>query len=228
VEALASPERYVRREIVWALGQFGPETWKAAVPALVLALGDPDRKVCQGAIHSLGMMGRAAEPAIPALMVHVRNSHFLFSRLAAWALARIGPAAVPALVETLWAKDLFVRYEAMWSLGQMGAEARHAVPALRALLRSEGIRRTAKVQTPPPAESKLDPTAPVFLRPRQGTEDSFWVLLITTLGGIGPDAQEAVPELLQLLREAYGTIHVLAARALQQIDPTAAVQAGVA
>jgi len=53
---------------------------------------------------------------------------------AADALGRIGPAAVPSLVEALHSPDALVRLKAIEVLGRMGSDAHDAVPELIKLL----------------------------------------------------------------------------------------------
>jgi HEAT repeat protein len=54
--------------------------------------------------------------------------------VAADTLARIGPSAVPTLLETLRQQDPAMRLRAVEVLGRMGADAKAAVPALIPLL----------------------------------------------------------------------------------------------
>jgi HEAT repeat protein len=63
---------------------------------------------------------------------------------AADALARIGPAAVPALLEALHSPDPEVRAKAANVLGRMGPDARDSVPELIRLLDDpdERVRKT--------------------------------------------------------------------------------------
>lgn len=67
--------------------------------------------------------------------------------LAAEALSRIGPPAVPMLVEALGSPDLSVRKRALEVLLRMGPDAKQAVPALVALLEDddEELRKGAAV-----------------------------------------------------------------------------------
>jgi HEAT repeat protein len=53
------------------------------------------------------------------------------------ALTRLGPAAVPDLIQALTDDDWQVRNEAAVALGAIGPEAKAAVPSLIAVLQSE-------------------------------------------------------------------------------------------
>jgi HEAT repeat protein len=217
VEALKSPEAVVRQEAVWALQQLGPIAWKA-VPVLTMVLDDPDRVVCRGAVRALAAVGPAAHPAIPALARSLQASDMVLCRLAASALARIGIAAVPALLEALNGPDRYAGCEAAWALAQLGPGAQSAVPALVALLRSEAIPSLRRDIEPTLPASDQARTQPIWLHPRRGSDDAFWVQIIKTLAAIGPAARLAIPELRGLLDAGYGTIQLLASQALQQIE----------
>ena len=66
---------------------------------------------------------------------------------AAAALARLGPAAVPALSEALKDEDADVRGSAARALARIGPGAKAAAPALRAAMNDENadVRRSAAV-----------------------------------------------------------------------------------
>jgi hypothetical protein len=221
IEALDHTDRHVRREAAGALGELGSAA-ASAVPALIRAIDDGDPKLSVRAIRALGCVGPAAVSAIPALVAILSGTHFVCTRQAAWALSQLGAPAVGPLVQVIAKGDLYARCEAMWALSQMGIEAREAVPVLTHLLRTFGLARLAKTVVPPEPPGTPDPTAAVLIRPRHGTDDSFWTMLITTLGEIGPDAWEAIPLLREVTRTGYGTAQILASRALERVAGTPA------
>jgi hypothetical protein len=100
--------------------------------------------------------------------------------LAAEALSRIGPPAVPMLVEALGSPDLSVRKRALEVLLRMGPDAKEAVPALVALLEDEDeeLRKGAAV-----ALGRIGPdSAPAVP-----------ALMKTMLGGAAPQSLPAEP-----------------------------------
>jgi HEAT repeat protein len=220
IESLRSKDKHVRREASWALAGLGPAA-EPAVPALAEAVLDSDRKLVHGAIRALGAIGPDAAPAIGHLLTVLTGSHFVEGRQAAWALGRIGAAAVPSLIHVIQTGDLYARAEAVWALTQMGPAARDAVGVLTNLLHERGVESTARQPSSSDIDHHAAPTATVVIRPRHGTEDAFWSTVITALGEIGPDAAEATPLLVHLREHGYGTIRVLAERALSRIDPAA-------
>lgn len=68
-------------------------------------------------------MAKAVEEFVTRLKDPDRDVRFE----AAWALGKIGPAAVPALTEALKDPQARVRSEAAWALGIMGPTAAAAV-----------------------------------------------------------------------------------------------------
>jgi HEAT repeat protein len=81
-----------------ALGDIGPEA-KAAIPALIKALGDQDVHVRILAANTLGDIGSEANEAVPALIKAPGDPEVLVRRHTAGALSRIGPEAKEALPE---------------------------------------------------------------------------------------------------------------------------------
>jgi HEAT repeat protein len=123
-----------------------------SVPALIRLLKDPDGALHGFAALALGNQGEAAAPAIPALIEALADPAagrlddgtlvaYLLTMPAAEALARIGPQAVPALLEALKAPR--TRGQALVALERMGPRARAALPALRDLLGSDDKRLRA-------------------------------------------------------------------------------------
>ena len=97
------PMRYEDSELaVWAFKVLGPKA-RAAVPALVRLLGDPDAFVRLNAARALSGLGPAATEAVPALIAAVcgatgsRWQDAALRDAAAAALGDIGPAAMPAI-----------------------------------------------------------------------------------------------------------------------------------
>jgi HEAT repeat protein len=89
---------------------------KAAIPALIKALGDTDAEVRSSAAWALEKMGPAAKDAVPALTKALRDVDANVRMYAAYALGDIGAAAKPAVqeLERLAEKDpdKFVRNSA--------------------------------------------------------------------------------------------------------------------
>jgi HEAT repeat protein len=106
----------------------------AAVPALVRRLGRPDAPDRVVAVRALGRIGPPARDAMPALRECARDDPAPFVRpQAALALALIGrgdPQAVAELVRLLGSAEEPDRVGAAFACRMLGADAKHAIPAL--------------------------------------------------------------------------------------------------
>ena len=129
IRALRDRDPKVRGGAARALETLGARA-KAAVPALIAALTDPeppdDPKPPRG--PSFDDWQREGEP---------RPSGYYA------ALCAIGPPAVPVLLERLNAPDRQARVVALRALGFLGDDAKSSVPRLIALLRDPDLRGEA-------------------------------------------------------------------------------------
>lgn len=118
----------------WAVRALAEIPGGGAIPLLIQALSDEDPQVCQCAALGLSKQpslldGRLAERVVPALIKSMSSKDALLARLAANALASIGAAAVPALLDLLvQPSPQPVRLEAARALALIGDT--RAIPAL--------------------------------------------------------------------------------------------------
>jgi hypothetical protein len=106
---------------------------KTSVPGLIRVVSSGDMWARYYAADALGRIGAPAAQAVPVLLEtrmdldpQVRNS-------ARDAIVRIGPGAIPHLVEALKSDDAFLRGEAVGFLEYFRGHARPAIPLLRKL-----------------------------------------------------------------------------------------------
>jgi HEAT repeat protein len=103
----------------------------ALVPVLTPLLDTPE---CWRAAYLLGEIGNRAAPAIPALARLLSEEHvprpFRTPPSSAFALGKIGSAALPELLVLLENKDVRIRMNALMALGFMGANGKEAIPQL--------------------------------------------------------------------------------------------------
>jgi len=198
IHSLGDPSPAARLTAAEALGNMGPIA-RQAVPALARATRDPDLSVRSAAIGALGGIGPFAEAALPELMTALLDGKTGLP-VASQALYRIGPAAVPPLIESLAAPDIEGRAHAV--LAKLGAVA---VPALKRALndprepvRSSAATTLARIVPPAPREAVKEPIAkliaamndPDLLRRERA---------IQAVGQRGAEAKDAVPALIKLL-----------------------------
>ncbi|MBC8243827.1 MAG: HEAT repeat domain-containing protein [Verrucomicrobia bacterium] len=140
ISELRQGDKVARREAARSLAQLGPKA-KPAVPALVKALDDDQEQVFFWAATALANLGPDAQEAAPELIKRLRRSNRRYRdqvRLrVVTALTRIGPAAVPQLIDALDDESESIRSGAARVLGNIGPDAREAAPRLSAQLADE-------------------------------------------------------------------------------------------
>lgn len=249
IEALADPAPKIRAETAVKLRELREQAC-SAVPALVVALRDPDTGVrarAAQAIHFIGPGGVEVDP-VPQLILALDDSEAEVRREAAGALDRAWPnvqRAIPKLIECLGdtvgnghgssasasyaLKDMARRgnseivvaalraelqrtkggpYGAISALRGIGPAARAALPELQPLLKhsDEQLRNAAAMAIGQIGGPPNDAVAAMVNELR----NDDWVRrerAARSLGGMGPVAAAAVPELIGLLenpaRQAY-------------------------
>ena len=109
------------------------------VPALISIVESESSDLQCEAAQALGRMGEEAETAIPTLTSLFRSGGCSDFGII-YSLANIGSAAVPVFIEALEDEDEDedIRIDAARGLGEIGEDARDAVPALIEALNQEG------------------------------------------------------------------------------------------
>ncbi len=133
---LSDPDPNVTSEAAHALAAIGPAA-KAAVPALIESLKTAEGKPLYAVVFALGSIGPDAKAADLPLLDIIKKHDDSLSVLSAWALLQIHGATersagilMPELVAGLSFPQAESRLAAAESLGQLGAFAKSAAPAL--------------------------------------------------------------------------------------------------
>jgi HEAT repeat protein len=164
--AMVESRSWARHLLGIALRELAP----LVVPDLVAAFRSGGRALRRRAAELLAEANHATE-ALPALVEALSDPDVELRCLATRALAGVGPAAVPALLDVLGRTESHtLQTEAVEVLGKIGPAAAPAVPALTQLL--------------------LHPP-----------DDHTLYFVIHTLGKIGPAAAAAVPALITALQD---------------------------
>ncbi|HET6410352.1 MAG TPA: HEAT repeat domain-containing protein, partial [Chthoniobacteraceae bacterium] len=133
-----------RRDASYFLQRLGPKA-KDALPALIKAIADEDKQVWSNSVAAIAAIGPDAKEAIPVLLEDLaskegqgrgRRNFDRSQRMfrSAHALSRIGPAAIPPLIQGLSSDDATLRAGSAKALGGMGTVANESIPALIANL----------------------------------------------------------------------------------------------
>lgn len=112
-----------------------PPSREKTVAELTASLNDPSPTVQVAALLKLSELGREGESAAPVALERLKSKDKSVRRHAALAVSRLArPAeAVPALTAALRDPDVEVRRQAAIGLGELGPEARTALPELEKL-----------------------------------------------------------------------------------------------
>lgn len=161
------------------------------------------------AYFGFNALGPLAKPAVPELIHQLRAPKARDRQSAASVLGLIAleaKEAVYPLITALKDENPAVQQTAVYALSSLGPGGKPAVPALLAMLRSEEDITWIKKLTQPAAAT----SAPggYALHP-----------IIYALGKIGPEAKEAVPELIEVLKAGEPFAQATAARSLAKIAP---------
>jgi len=202
IAALEDRDARVRHVAVLGIQYMGAKP-DAAVPVLCKLLSDRDDWVRGSALAALGSMGSKAKPAVSAFIATLRfgtNEHI------------VG-----------------IRGTAAWALGEVGPDARMAVPWLRQSLSDTNapMRLSAAIALWRISQDTnvVSVVIEQFDRNPQNRE------ILRALGEMGPLAKSAVPTLLKILGPPDPPwppyVQPLAREALKKIDPEAAANAGV-
>jgi HEAT repeat protein len=217
VSALSSGNERIVDQAAGALGAIGAPA-RSAVPPLRHLLSHKGASVRMHAASALGDIGAASAAAVDALTSLLKDPDEGVRREAAEALGKIGPEAkgsILALIAALNDSAGSVTTHAAWALSQMGPAA---VEPLIASLNDKNLQHLAVVilgDMGPAAKSAAAPLAKLLVEPDLDTALGREVIL--TLAKFGPAADEAVPTLIDILKDEKSPLRPAAAWALGKI-----------
>jgi hypothetical protein len=222
--------------VVSVLHRMGPGAAEA-IPVFVQLLEGKDAGLAVYAAQALPEFGPGARQAIPALRAALRPEAAQLCLASAASLARIdGKEAahtITPLVKLVETGKDDIKSRALSQLIAFSADAKPAVPALLALLKTEKldarVRIAAAIRTIDPSrhEAILPTLLEALQAPVDGPDDEDRVMdAVEMLAALGAKARPAVPALKSLLqvslksKQQYMPASMLA-QTLQTIDPSA-------
>jgi HEAT repeat protein len=189
--------------------------------AITSLLEEADVKLRRKAVEFLDACEEAATPALPALIMSLRDPDKFVRWTAARAIAKIDnpAAAVRALAKLLSEPDLSIRLQAAKTLKELGPVAQTAASALaRAVASGDVEGRLAAMdvlQVIGPDMGKI--AVPQLIECLKYPEARVRRHAATTLGGFGRDAMAAIPALRERLGDEDQDVRVHASDAMLQI-----------
>jgi HEAT repeat protein len=201
LQACQDGDPLVRVAAARAVACIAPKN-ETMLPLLIDALKDKAGRVRRRAAECLGDLGPGARSAVPALVETAKDADPTVRWAAIDALGQIGPEAdkaVPTLVEAL--ADGGTRGAAIDALGQIGRKAQTAIPALERVLKGDDVAArwpaaAALVRIGGPGVK-----AGVRFFVEAAGRDRGKAMVDAGHILMAPTAREALPELLDAVRE---------------------------
>jgi HEAT repeat protein len=174
-------------------------------------------------LHSASALAELGEPGVVALTHALESGKPGARKYAVIALQEVGPvgkAAVRALIKALQHEDVRIRSPAAYSLGRIGPAAKAAVAALTETLRDpDGHVRINAADALRRIDNSSAGVAALIdvCKDASDSNRSNRCTAAMVLGDFGPAAKEAVPALLELLKDSDRYLPCYAAFSLWQI-----------
>jgi HEAT repeat protein len=191
---------------------------RMATARFVQSLKDEDALVRSAAAQAIASLPPAPEITLPLLEAGLRDADETALHHALDALAAIGPAATPALINAL--KHEKLRGHVAYIIGRIGPDAAAATPELVKLIadKDEHVSLEAII-----ALANIGPGAkdavPTLIKALSQSDHPHAHAAAYALGRIGPDAAAAEATLVGLLDNSDRKLALVSAWALAQMRP---------
>lgn len=222
IQQLTEGNLQERLEAAEKIGSYGDKA-KEAIPFLAqILLKDRMKEVRRAVAQALGEIGLSSQEALSIFSRSIEDEDESIREYSIIALGHQGRAARPviqALIKRLLKDPIFdIRKDAAWALGEIGPEAKEAIPHLVEALqdefefvRREAIESLSKIGANP-AE-----IVPAFIK---ALKDQDWIVRregAESLGKLGFRAKEAIPSLILVLKDPNENCRSSAKVALSKI-----------
>lgn len=208
----------------WTLARIHPDDKKLRIEAterLAKQLMDKEPFIRAAAARGLGALPPAPEITLPILEKALQNADEATVRNMLGALASLGPAAVPRLIDVLKQKNL--RQDVIIILGQIGPKAAPAAEALSKLLQDDDAHVAVEAaltlgRIGPEAGSAVPALSAALARKECPNSHA----IVFALGKIGPSAKATEPKLRELMKSDNRPLAAVSAWAVCKMNPGSA------
>ncbi|MGW8257184.1 MAG: HEAT repeat domain-containing protein [Thermoguttaceae bacterium] len=220
-EYLDNTDKLLAAVSIWTLARLHPENKSLVTEAtnrLFEGLKSDNARLRMACARGLVSLHPGPEIFLPAMEKAFVGADEKAVRGGLDALAQLGPAAVPKLIEALKYKS--IRPYVIYILGQKGPAAKSAVDALAKFINDKDpvVQHEALI-----ALAKIGPASkaalPDLLETLKEQKGSLCCAATYALGSIGPDAKVASTMMMKNLESDDATLALLSAWALTQIEP---------
>ncbi|MFW9783784.1 MAG: HEAT repeat domain-containing protein [Candidatus Heimdallarchaeota archaeon] len=194
--ALNDRNEEVRTEAANALGEIGSEAYEA-IPELMESIKDTSWVVRTASAHAISQIGKGSVKAIPTLINAMQDDDWRVRYRVVNTLASMGELAVPALLEALNSKNKTVVKEALDCLGEIKIADPKIINSISNLLASRSEVVSGKAADALRSIGKE--SVPSLIEAYDKVNKKMKITIISSIGGIGLDAEEAIPFLIKIL-----------------------------
>jgi len=208
-----------QRDLQWlacrALGKLGPAA-VPAIPALIDLLKTAPASVRTGAS---GALGRIGEPALPPLVALLALEEPDLSLNVTHACKSMAAAAQAVLAKHLASENTLVAARAVRVLGDLGKDAKPALPALKRALKHADLRvRGEAARSVWLLEGDAQAVLATLIEVLEEADPKTRREAALTLAGLGREALNAVAALEKAAKDADPAVANAARKALKQIN----------
>jgi HEAT repeat protein len=219
IRGLADKDPIVRHAATYGLGEAGLVA-KAAVPALIQELEDPDLQVRSSSAYSLMQIGYPAVAELSNIVDHADANAREAAVREFTRFYRSLRSMEPPLVKMAKAERPALRRQALEALGAMRASDNAALEAMVAGLRDPVLEvRLAALNGLRLIPWRVASALKDLTICLQDTSPKARVWAARLLGGVGPPAKAALPELERCLKDDDASVRSAAGDAIEQIAP---------